>query len=237
MKIVFCDIDNILMFDLHVARETIDLIEQVRAHAPFALVTARSFDSVARIPAIPHDHLIVENGCVIYDGEAIDARWDERIRPYLPVIEAYKQKLGLQVRPKTRMLSIGVAENGLTEDDIARIAREVPPELVLRTSSNERGTFLEMYPAIAGKAAAIRYVAGKLGAAPGETCALGDDLVDLEMLEACGYPITHEQAREAVREVVRQRGGYVSPFGGHQASADTLQAVLAWAQQGCGRRG
>jgi len=128
------------------------------------------------------------------------------------------------------MIAAGATENALSDDDIARIGDELPPELVLRTSSNERGTFLEMYPRIAGKAAALAYLAEKLGGSVEETCALGDDLVDIEMLEACGYPVTHEEAREAVRDLVRARGGYVSPLGGHEASADMLREVLRWAQ-------
>jgi hydroxymethylpyrimidine pyrophosphatase-like HAD family hydrolase len=231
MKTVFSDIDKILMFDLHVAPETLELVERIRRVAPFTLVTARSFNSVSQIPRIPHDHLIVENGCVVYDGDDIDASWAERIRPYLPVVEAYKQALGLVLRPKTSMVSVGVTENGLAEADIARIARELPPGLVLRTSSNERGTFLEMYPAIAGKAAALEYLAGKLGSSVEETCALGDDLVDIEMLEACGYPVTHQEAREPVIALVRRRGGYVAPGGGHAASADMLREVLRWVQE------
>jgi len=228
MKAVFSDIDNVLMFDLHVAPKTLRLIEQIRTHAPFVLVTARSFNSVSQIPPIPHDHLIVENGCVVYDGDRIDAAWERRIQPYLPVVEAHKQSLGLTLRPKTCMVSVGVTENGLTEADIDRVRRELPPELVLRTSSNERGTFLEMYPRIAGKAAALRYLAEKLGVAVEDTCALGDDLVDIEMLEACGYPVTHQEAREAVVALVRERGGYVAPCGGHEASADMLGEVLRW---------
>jgi hydroxymethylpyrimidine pyrophosphatase-like HAD family hydrolase len=229
MKTVFSDIDKVLMFDLHVASATLDLIERVRRVAPFTLVTARSYNSVSQIPAIPHDHLIVENGCVVYDGEAIDEAWAARIRPYLPIVEAYKRTLGLVFRPKTSMISVGVTDNGLTGADIERITRELPEELVLRTSSNERGTFLEMYPTIAGKAAALRYLAEKLGSSVEGTCALGDDLVDIEMLEACGHPITHEEAREPVVALVRDRGGYVAPGGGHAASADMLSEVLRWA--------
>ncbi|MBM3474893.1 MAG: HAD family phosphatase [Armatimonadetes bacterium] len=232
MRAVFSDIDNVLMFDLHVAPETLRLIEQVRAHARFVLVTARSFDGVSHIPPIPHDHLIVENGCVVYDGDEIDADWERHIQPYLPIVEAHKRSLGLIFRPKTCMISVGVTENGLGEEEIARIGRELPPELVLRTSSNERGTFLEMYPRIAGKAAALRYLAGKLGVAIEDTCALGDDLVDIEMLEACGYPITHHEAREAVVALVRQCGGYIAPYGGHDASAAMLREVLRWQEEG-----
>jgi hydroxymethylpyrimidine pyrophosphatase-like HAD family hydrolase len=231
MKAVFCDIDNVLMFDLHVAPETLRLIEEIRAHAPFVLMTARSFDSVSQIPPIPRDHLIVENGCVVYDGEDIDADWERRVQPYLPAVEAHKRKLGLVFRPKTCMISVGVTENALTDEDIARIGRELPPGLVLRTSSNERGMFLEMYPRVAGKAAALRYLAGKLGVSVEDTCALGDDLVDIEMLEACGYPVTQQEAREAVISLVRQRGGYVAPCGGHEASADMLGEVLKWVRQ------
>ncbi|MGQ9733063.1 MAG: HAD family hydrolase [Candidatus Zipacnadales bacterium] len=230
MKIVFCDIDRTLMFDLYVAPQTIQLIEQIRSVAPFALITARSFMSVQTyVPPIPHDYIILENGCVISHGEeGTDQAWDTRIRPFLPIIERYKARLNLKLRPKTRMISIGITENGLTQADIERIAREIPPELVLRTSSNERGDFLEIYPAVAGKANAIRYVANKLGVAMENTCALGDDLVDIEMLEICGYPVSHEGARKSVRELVQSRGGYVSPFTGHEASADMLQRVLRW---------
>lgn len=230
MKTVFCDIDKTLMFDLHVARETLELVEEVRTHVPFALITARSFESVSGIPAIPHDHLIVENGCVIYEGAHIDQAWDGRIRTYLPLIEDLKRDLDLTFRPKTRMISIGMAQNSLTWDDAARIERELPAELVLRTSSNERGDFLEIYPAIAGKATAIEYVRGKLGAGVEETCCLGDDRVDLEMLAACGFPVTHEGAREPVVKLVRERGGYVASGDGHPAAADMLRAVLQWVQ-------
>jgi len=228
MKVVFSDIDNTLMFDLHVAPETLRLVEEVRLRAPFALVTARSFNSVSQIPPIPHDHLIVENGCVIHEGDRIDEAWDERIRPYLPLIEREKERLGLRTRFKTRMLSIGMGDNDLTEEDALRIERELPPELVMRRSTNERGRFLEIYPAVAGKAAAVQYVGAKLGASIEETCALGDDLVDLEMLGVCGFPVSYEGAREPVREVVRRRNGYLAPGTGHAATAAMLGEVLRW---------
>jgi hydroxymethylpyrimidine pyrophosphatase-like HAD family hydrolase len=230
MKIVFSDIDKTLMFDLHVAPETLALVEEIRRQVPFALITARSFDSVSRIPPIPHDHLIVENGCVIYEGEEIDQGWDARIRECMPLVEGLKQKLGYVLRPKTRMISIGMAQNGLTWADAERLQQELPPGLVLRTSSNERGDFLEIYPAIAGKATAIEYVRKKLGASIEETCCLGDDRVDLEMLAACGFPVTHEGAREPVVELVRERGGYVAPGDGHAAAAEMLRAVPRWLQ-------
>lgn len=230
MKTVFSDIDHTLMYDLTVADETIRLVERIRERVPFILITARSRSSVQEfVPPIPHDGLIVENGCVVYEGEAIDEAWDEQIRAALPAVEKLKTELGLEVRPKTRMLSIGMMEpNNLTWDDAERIKQSLPPELVLRTSSNERGDFLEIYPRTAGKAAAIAYVGEKLGSTIEETCALGDDLVDIEMLEACGFPLTHAEAREAVREAVEKRGGYIAPAGGHQGTAEMLRAVLRW---------
>ena len=120
-NIVFSDIDRTLMFDLHVAPETLELVEAIRARVPFVLITARSFDSVSRVPAIPRDQLIVENGCVIYDGDRIDEEWDARIRQSLPLIEELKQSLGYTLRPKTRMISIGMAQNSLTWEDAKRI--------------------------------------------------------------------------------------------------------------------
>ena len=231
MKIVFSDIDKTLMFDLHVAPETLGLVEAIRARVPFVLITARSFDSVSRVPAIPRDQLIVENGCVIYDGDRIDEEWDARIRQSLPLIEELKQSLGYTLRPKTRMISIGMAQNSLTWEDAKRIEGELPPELVLRTSSNERGDFLEIYPAAAGKASAIDYVRTKVGATVEETCCLGDDRVDIEMLAACGFPVTHEGARGPVVDLVWERKGYVAPGDSHAAAADMLRAVLRWLQE------
>lgn len=228
MKLVLSDIDNVLLFDLCIAPATLDLIERIRTHAPFALATARSFASVSAIPAIPHDHLIVENGCVIYDGDRVDPAWALRIEPYLPIIEEQKRRLGLKFRPKTSMVSVGLEENGLDDEAVERIARELLPGLVLRTSSNERGTFLEIYPEVAGKDAALRYLANKLGVSLDGTCALGDDLVDSDMLRICGYPVTHCHARGPVREIVCARGGYISPLNGHAAAADMLREVLRW---------
>ncbi len=229
MKIVFSDIDHTLMYELTVADETIRLIEEIRAKAPFVLITARSLASVHQhVPEIPHDSLIVENGCVVYEGNEIDQAWDARIKPFLAVVEGYKEDLGLIIRPKTRMLSISMAQNNLTWNDADAIKDALPEELVMRTSSNETGDFLEMYPAVAGKAAAISYVSEKLGIAIEDTCALGDDLVDIEMLEACGYPLTHAEAREPVRDLVAKRGGYVAPAGSHAGTAAMLEETLRW---------
>ncbi|HJN14763.1 MAG TPA: HAD hydrolase family protein, partial [Armatimonadota bacterium] len=148
MKIVFSDIDHTLMYELTVADETIRLIEEIRAKAPFVLITARSLASVHQhVPEIPHDSLIVENGCVVYEGNEIDQAWDARIKPFLAVVEGYKEDLGLIIRPKTRMLSISMAQNNLTWNDADAIKDALPEELVMRTSSNETGDFLEMYPA------------------------------------------------------------------------------------------
>ena len=71
----------------------------------------------------------------------------------------------------------------------------------------------------------------KLGATIEETCALGDDLVDIEMLEACGHPITHAEAREPVRDAVAKRGGYVARGGGHAGTAEMLRETLRWLQK------
>jgi hydroxymethylpyrimidine pyrophosphatase-like HAD family hydrolase len=228
MKIVFSDIDNTIMFDLTVAPETLRLIRKVRERAPFALITARSLENMTEVPDIPHDRLILENGCVIHDGGRADETWDARIRPFLPLIEEQQRRLSLKTRSKTRTLSIGMTENRLTDEDAARIERDLPPELVVRRSTNPRGRFLEIYCVAGGKAAAVEYLAGTLGARMEETCCLGDDLVDLDMLEVCGLPITYEGAHAEVRDLVRRRGGHIAPGTGHDASRAMLLAVLAW---------
>ena len=54
---------------------------------------------------------------------------------------------------------------------------------------------------------------------------LGDELNDLDMLQAAPYPATMSSAREEAKECVREKNGYCSSFASHAASED----ILTWA--------
>jgi len=202
----------------------------VRRRAPFCLVTARSRDEVFELPPIPYDHLLTENGCVIYDGDEMDAEWDALMTPAQPALDRLAHELGIVMKRKLRGFAFSLSANGFADADVEALQRRLPAELTSRFSTNDRGRFLEVFPAAGGKDRAVQRVAARCGVAPADTAAMGDDTNDLEMLEVCGFPLTNVEGRELVQELVRSRGGYVSGAEGHAAAQDLLRRVLEWAQ-------
>ena len=204
------------------------LIEEVRRIAPFCLVTARSREEVLALPPIPHDALIGENGCVIYEAEELDAEWDALMAPAQPVLDRVWRDAGLVVERKLRGFAFHLSRNGFGDAEVAELQRRLPAELTSRFSTNDRGRFLEVFPAVGGKDRAVQRVAARYGVGLADTAAMGDDTNDLDMLGVCGFPLTNAEGKPAVQELVRARGGYVSPSAGHAAAQDLLRRVLEW---------
>jgi HAD superfamily hydrolase (TIGR01484 family) len=66
------------------------------------------------------------------------------------------------------------------------------------------------------KKTGLTVVAEHLGIGFEEMIGVGDGMNDLEMLSSVGYPVAVANAHEKIKEVVRERGGYISEekFGG-----------------------
>ena len=67
----------------------------------------------------------------------------------------------------------------------------------------------------------------KYGISLSEVCFVGDDVNDIPLLRAVGMPAAVGDALEAVKNVCRDRGGYIAvALGGNGAVRETLEHVL-----------
>jgi sucrose-phosphate synthase len=83
-----------------------------------------------------------------------------------------------------------------------RLARSGLPARVVFS----HGRLIDVLPARAGKAAALRFEAERLGLSLAECIAAGDSGNDLDMLRICGCPILPANARDGIAEALRGRG-------------------------------
>jgi len=95
------------------------------------------------------------------------------------------------------------------------------------TAVRQRATELkidDLLLGVADKRAAYERLLARLGLAPSAVCYMGDDLVDLPVLEAVGFPVTVPEAPQAVLE----RALYVTRnAGGRGAVREVIDLVLA----------
>lgn len=73
------------------------------------------------------------------------------------------------------------------------------------------------------KVEAFRGIADGLGIGAAETAMIGDDLPDLPLLRACGYPVAVPDAVEEVRSIARH---VTRRPGGHGAVRDAIEHLL-----------
>jgi 3-deoxy-D-manno-octulosonate 8-phosphate phosphatase (KDO 8-P phosphatase) len=71
---------------------------------------------------------------------------------------------------------------------------------------------------------AAREILKKTGHSLEELCYVGDDIIDLPVMEQCGLAIATANARQQVKEVAH----YVTPNpGGHGAGRDAIDFILS----------
>lgn len=232
--IVLSDLDYTVIFDSVLADRSRELIEEIRRQAYFIVVTARSYEEYQPLSSIPNDGLVTENGAVVYlrsDGrDVVDAEWDAVMARRYDALVGFRDHLesqGWKIHYKQRAFSSSVTQSGKTQEDVDRVEAEVPEGLRLEFSRNTAGTYLEVFPAEAGKDQAVHRVCHDLGTPVSETFGLGDNPNDMGMLTAVNFPLAPGNCDPQVRELVQQRGGYVSPQSGHPGAQDILQQVLA----------
>jgi HAD superfamily hydrolase (TIGR01484 family) len=245
-RIVFSDIDYTIVFDSKLHDRTAALIEEVRRHAHFVLVTARSHEECLPLPPIPNDGLVTENGAAVYMGGAsaepadwtpaaletlrLDDAWDRRMAVRQETLDVFKAELmaeGWVMHHKLRAFSSSVTKSGKSEADIRGVLDRVPEGLQLQFSRNTAGAYLEVFPIEAGKDKAVFRVCEDLGVAAAQTFGMGDNANDLDMLRVVGFPLAPGCCHPDVRVAVLGRGGYVSGREGHEGAQDVLMQVLA----------
>jgi len=87
---------------------------------------------------------------------------------------------------------------------------------------------IEIIPENSGKGNAIKFIAKRHGICSEKIAAFGDDLNDLEMIEAAHYGFTFMNVKEPVREVVSNRSGgaYITNYSTHRGTIDVLTHFL-----------
>ncbi|MGC9158542.1 MAG: KdsC family phosphatase [Terracidiphilus sp.] len=95
-------------------------------------------------------------------------------------------------------------------ETVARRARDLKLEFV--------------YQGCAFKMQAVREIMEKEGVTPDEICYVGDDVIDLPVMRACGLAVAVADARPQVRAAAH----YVTPNrGGHGAARDAVEFILS----------
>jgi len=152
--------------------------------------------------------------------------------------ERYRRKDGLPVeevgdlvaflsREPMKILIIGARAD--LERAAAQLARLPLP---IHTVFSEE-TYLEVLPPGSSKGAALAFVAERLGIPLGDVIAVGDNLNDLEMLQAAGLGVAMGNAPEALRA----RASYVAPANDQEGLRAVIERFVLGGAQGAPAQG
>jgi hydroxymethylpyrimidine pyrophosphatase-like HAD family hydrolase len=186
------------------------------AIAPIILVTgARPSTMKSRLQAFNFQNgSILENGAAIYNkGFQRDPEWDSHLAPQkallAPAIENLQARgLKLDIKGRTAMIRIRHKDNPhLDEDEFSGLyaTLELPQGLKKTKNLGNIDIILES----AGKGEAIKYLLDQQNGTP-NTFGIGDDLNDLELLEAVDQAFVLGSAYPEALELARRKGMYVS---------------------------
>ncbi|NDW59772.1 glycosyltransferase [Yangia sp. PrR004] len=91
-------------------------------------------------------------------------------------------------------------------EDAARIRLALSQNGLAALVIHSHDRLIDVLPAQAGKSAALRFEAARLGLRMADCIAAGDSGNDLDMLRACGRPILPANARDGIVEAIGGRG-------------------------------
>lgn len=199
----------------YMSGRTAELLIRISRQMPTIIATGRNMQSVRRmtgqIPEFRCYGFILENGFVVRTemNDTISVRqcWDE-LAGYFSGwerLDGYENCLGM-IPPSSE-------EN--PEENI---------RLAMADMGNQGFIYREhhkifIYPSMPSKLSGCR----ALGVMP--LIAVGDEVNDVDILEAARYAGTLSIAHNSVKHIVLQKQGYCSPLSSHAASEDLLQWV------------
>jgi hypothetical protein len=196
----------------YLSKTAADLLVQISELVPTTIATARNAQNikhlVTQLPDVRFCGFITENGLVaktsLANESLVENDWNAvaNLLPDWLQLAGYESCLGL-IPPK----SLANAEIVLRHA-LAQSGRDGYIHL--------DGHKIFVYPYTFSKLLGVR----SLGFKPLIT--LGNDLNDLDVLNASCYTATLSTAHEQVREVVKMKGGYCSSLVSHPATEDLL---------------
>lgn len=248
IRILFSDIDGTLIHkeksDIRIADEgkfvskkTIKLIAKIMQFVPVVLISGRRLLNFKKIThRIPYTFGVIEHGCIIVKEGKIDFGYLEKMRPCIGYPEKgqkegqiwdYEKRLnqmGYKTDSEGRLASFRIdsKQSNLTEEQIQKIEKMQHPAGI-KTVRNE--SFLDFIPSAGGKDNAIQFLMDTIGLGWGDVACMGDDLNDLDMLSRAGYPFTLSGAKKEIIDIVKKRGGYISPLVSHNGAEDILMKI------------
>ncbi|MCI5168642.1 MAG: hypothetical protein D3903_21740 [Candidatus Electrothrix sp. GM3_4] len=199
--------------DCYVSQKTIALLGKISQQIPTFITTGRNAPSVRKlthqIPEVAFAGFVLENGFVVKkdinspDPQKKNWKFAEKVPPDWEVIPGYERSVGF-ILPKG-------AKN--------------PEKFVqqLLEDTGEKGYVCFQHPKIFVYPAEPDKMLGLSSFNVHPYVTLGNDLNDIQLIEQSTHPITLQTAHLTIREIVKQKNGYCSPFADHAGAEDMLR--------------
>ncbi|MFB0612528.1 HAD-IIB family hydrolase [Aurantiacibacter poecillastricola] len=219
-EMLVCDIDNTLTGCVQGARHFGHHVERARGLS-FCIATGRSLVEARRILAeweLPRPEVLITSvGSEIYwaqqDGLHLDIDYAQRIgedwqRDEIAQILAGMPNIVPQAPTEQRRWKLSY----FAEDRrvVATVSHELASAGLRARVVHSHSRLLDVLPLHAGKGAAVRHVANRLGIMADKVCAVGDSGNDLDMLRSCSNAVLVGNHDEDLRELVGLGNVYVA---------------------------
>ncbi|MBU1201577.1 MAG: HAD-IIB family hydrolase [Nanoarchaeota archaeon] len=229
--ILFSDVDGTLYHENYnsktgLNRNTVRMLETINAEVPFYICSGRSLENFRRLPYIPHKGGIIEFGAYVQENDVFDNDWQQQFdehRSMTEFVDRCLKREGLRIirTPHTLRLSKAELDNSQAE--------EIKHELLclyaqksLDLKTVETTYEIIVMPQGASKESAIIYLCGKNGISLDQAAYIGDGKRDIPIMELVSVPITLASAKPEVKDLVRNRGGFVADKSFVEGTEQTL---------------
>lgn len=224
IEIVFSDVDRTLLFEDGMEERTKELLKLINQEVPFVLCTGRREERYQQIKdLIPHTHAIYESGGIIRVAGEIDEEWDKYMGKFKSDLRDAEKKIKYAAEWKKHSFVIKVKENSIPPAEVKEIRDRNLEGVTIRLSQG--GRFIDVFPEKGGKDNAINYLCRKLNLSLEGSVAIGDDDNDIDLFKVASELYTINSATPEIKQLVTERGGYVSPYGFHAGVQDVLTKI------------
>lgn len=236
IKILFSDIDGTLIHKRAESSEwelnsgNLPLLGEVHTRIPFYLSTGRSLEDLTKVPYIPCKGTIIEMGAYIKEKGEFDPVWQNQFTDCpksLDEVKAYLEKEGAPLIRSPYTLRV---RKDLIEADKAKTLGikliDLCQQAKARLKMVETTYHMIVMPLKASKENAVRYLCTKNGVDINDAAYLGDGKKDLNVMQLVKFPITLSNARQVIKDLVRQKEGFISAEGYHKGTEQALTWVL-----------
>lgn len=203
--------------DCYVSRKTVALLGRISQQIPTFITTGRNAPSVRKltdqIPEVRFAGFVLENGFVVKkdlncpDPQKKKWKFADRVPPDWEPIPGHERSAGF-ILPKKQKNPAELVRNLLEETQEQGYISFQHPKIFV-------------YPQEPDKMQGL----AEFNVRP--HIALGNDINDTQLMQASIYPVTLQTAHSSIREIVKQKNGYCSPFAGHAAAEDMLHRACS----------